>query len=82
MNLENQTTRKILIVDRITEEYLICQELDTEINFEFEFNENYDDFHEGDVLAYDGEKLIFDQNLTDSRRRKIFNLFNSLFSND
>ncbi len=79
-DLKNQDL-KILVVDRIVENKLVCQELETEKIFNFNLSSDSREYNEGDVLIYGGGALKFDQELTEKRKKEMQSLFDDLFKN-
>jgi zona occludens toxin (predicted ATPase) len=65
--------KKKLVVDRIEENILVCEDLETGEILKFE-REVLDRAGEGDVLIFDGIELIYDEEETLARKKYIDDL--------
>ncbi|MCL2852797.1 MAG: DUF3006 domain-containing protein [Defluviitaleaceae bacterium] len=69
----------ILVIDRIESGIAVCEPLDQGETREFEIALLPKGAKEGDVLIYDGKRLIFDEDSTAARTNKIQSMLDVIF---
>lgn len=71
----------IFVVDRIENNYAICENRDTGEMIDIELSQLPKEIKEGTVLKYENEKYVIDENTQKQIEKRITNKMNKLWNN-
>ncbi len=72
----------MLIVDRIIEDFAVCEDAITGKFLDISLSELPDNVKEGDCIILIGDRYVIDEEVTARRREENFDLYNQLFNNE
>ncbi len=72
----------MLIVDRIIEDFAVCEDAITEKFVDISLSELPDNVKEGDCIILIDDRYVIDEEVTNRRREENFDLYNQLFNNE